>query len=382
MVTNFTNSHNMYRIDRPMRVEKVKNGYILPQLLIKEEKPMWGLGGVCDEEKKFVELSYYDGNWATHGGGYDFEEADFIDENVVYFGVFFKHWGHFLIDLVGRAWYMAQNDVSSCKIAYLGEEEITGNFLQFFELLGIKKEQLIRIQKPTRFREVIVPEYAASSCVWYSDEYLSIFDTIAKNTLTEEVEITVPEKVYFSRLAFRKAVSSEVGEEYLAKWLFANGYEAVAPEKLSLKEQVHVWNKAKSIACLDGTIPINLNFSLNKDLQLLVMHKTSLEHLNLEMSLLMRPCNVTLLDAFWEPFKKYPTSIGSGPFLLCVSDDIVEYSNTADMVMPFSEKERKKQRKKCYWKLVKIIINLKGRLRMFLSKITPKFIKKALRRGQ
>ncbi|MBR2903184.1 MAG: hypothetical protein IKC37_00905, partial [Clostridia bacterium] len=64
MVTGFTNPHNMYRLDRPMKVERVENGVILPQLAIKEEKPMWGLGGVCDKEGKFVELSYYDGNWA------------------------------------------------------------------------------------------------------------------------------------------------------------------------------------------------------------------------------------------------------------------------------------------------------------------------------
>ena len=342
---------------------------------------MWGLGGVCDKDNNFIDLSFYDGNWATHGGKYDFSEEECVDETVVYFGVFFKHWGHFLIDLVGRAWYFVGRDMSKVKVAYLGDEKPTGNFLQFFELLGIKEDQLLRIQKPTRFKEVIVPECSVSSCVWYTDEYSSIFEEIARKVKEEDIEMTVPEKVYFSRLGFGKAKRTEVGEEYLAAWLSANGYEPISPETLSLKEQVVVWNKAKYIACLDGTIPINLNFSNNKDLHLLVMHKTHLEHQNLEMSLLMRPCDVTLIDAYWEPFKKYPRSIGAGPFLLCISSDVLEFAKKSDMVMPFSEKEIKKQRRKSYFGLLKVIVDVKGKARRFISKVVPKKIKKMLGRG-
>ena len=125
MVTKFKNAHGMYRLETAMRMERVENGVVLPQKEITEPVPMWGLGGVCDKDNTFVELSYYDGNWATHGGGYAFEEEEYIDEPAIYLGVFFKHWGHFLIDLVGRAWYFVNRDVSKYKIAYLGEEEIS-----------------------------------------------------------------------------------------------------------------------------------------------------------------------------------------------------------------------------------------------------------------
>lgn len=379
MVEKFQNTHNMYKLERSMRVDVGLNGVILPRKFCRNPVPMWGLGGVCNEKGEFVQLSYYDGNWATHGGKYEWKNEEYCDETAIYFGYFFKHWGHFLIDLVGRAWYFVNRDVSKYKIAYLGDQEIEGNFLEFFELLGVRKEQLIRITKPTRFKEVIVPEYSASSCKWYTDEYLSIFTAIAESVEKENIDFPVPEKVYFSRLAFGKAKSSEVGEEYIAHWLAVNGYQAVSPEKLSLRQQVQIWNKAKSIACLDGTIPLNLNFSKNNQLQLLVMHKTHLEHLNLEMSLLMRPCDVTLMDAYWEPFKKYPKSIGSGPFLLCISEDVVAYSQQQGMEMPFSEQERKKQRKKCYWKLVRTIIDFKGKVRRIASKMIPNSIKSKLR---
>ena len=100
------------------------------------------------------------------------------------------------------------------------------------------------------------------------------------------------------------------------------------------------------------------------------------------MSLLMRPCDVTLIDAYWEPFKKYPKSIGSGPFLLCISEDVLAYSMQSGMTMPFSDKEIKKQRKKSYWKLVKTIMDVKGKLRRFVSKLVPKKLKEKLRGGR
>ena len=50
-----------------MVCQTVPYGLILPRRDV-EQGPMWGLGGVCDEHNHFVELSAYDGGWATQGG--------------------------------------------------------------------------------------------------------------------------------------------------------------------------------------------------------------------------------------------------------------------------------------------------------------------------
>ncbi len=379
MVTAFGNAHNMYRLERPMEVAKIDNGVVLPRTQ-PSEYPRWGLGGVCDAQNEFVALSFYDGGWATHGGKYDWQEEDLLDCDVLYFGYFFPHWGHFLVDQIGRLWYYLQAEHPKClKIAYLGDEEPAGNFLQFFQLLGIDPEQLLRITRPTRFRKVYVPEFSCKSCVWYTQEYRSIFDAIAAAACGQSA-FDVPQKVYFSRRSFGKALDSEFGEEHLLQWLTVNGYTAISPEKLSLVDQVTIWNRAEQIACLDGSIPLNLNFSCNPQLKLLVMHKTHLEHLNLDLSLLMRPCRVTLLDAYYEPYKKYPTSIGAGPFLLCISQDVLQYSIEQGMAMPFSQKDLKKQRRVGVWKLTWRILNLKGRIRILASRLLPQKAKTAIRK--
>jgi hypothetical protein len=298
--------------------------------------------------------------------------------------MFFNHWGHFLIDLMGRLWYYAQGKGRGIKLAYLGEEEPKGNFLEIFELLGIPSEDLIHITKPTRFRNVIVPEFSCKSCEWYSQEYQSIFDTMIQKVEQEKYcphKWGSVQKVYFSRTAFGKAKATEFGEDLIVRWMESNGFTSIAPETLSVRDQIWLWNNAEEIACLDGSIPMSIAFSQNSRLKLTILHKTSLEHLNVELYLLMRPCDVTLLDVWYEPYKKYPKNIGAGPFLLHLGSDAKELSRQRGWKFPFKDQELLHYRRVNQRKLVWSIINIKGRVWVVYSKLTPKFLKKLLRRG-
>lgn len=382
MITGFENSHNMYRLDRPMEIRTVPNGIVLPQKQV-DDGPMWGLGGVCDGDNAFVELSAYDGGWATHGGSYPWDEETYMDCDVVYFGMFFNHWGHFLIDLMGRLWYYVQNKGTNVKLAYLGDEEPRGNFLEVFSLLGIRQEDMIHVTVPTRFRKVIVPEFSCKSCVWYSEEYKSIFDSMIARVAEEGYapeNLKDVKKVYFSRLSFGKAKSTEFGEQNIARWLEANGFASVGPETLSVRDQIYLWNHAEEIACLDGSIPMSIAFSNHPELKLAILHKTSLEHLNVELFLLMRPCDAVFLDVWYEPFKGYPKNIGAGPFLLHLGEDAQEYSVRRGWVFPFTAEELRKERSINCVKLAWRIGNLDGKLRLLASKAVPQPVKDAIRR--
>ena len=371
MITGFENKHNMFCLDRPMDVQTVSRGVVLPRKNV-ESGPMWGLGGVCDETGKFVELSAYDGGWAAHGGAYPYEVPEYMDEDVVYFGLFFRHWGHFLVDLLGRMWYIAR--FGRKKVVYLGEEEPTGNFLECFRLLGLEEEDLIRVTKPTQFRNVIVPEFSCKSCEWYSDEYRDIFNTMVANAQTQGIP---GKKIYFSRLDFGRG--KEVGEKQIAQWALSNGFTAVAPEKLTVIQQIAIWNSAEEILCLDGSIPISVAFSRNENLRLTVLHKTSLEHLNLELYLLMRPCLVTLMNAYREPFRGYPKNIGAGPFLLEIGEDIIRYSQEQGMVVPYTKGQLAWIRWGNDFRLLWKIWNLPLKCRILVSRLMPDRLKKMIR---
>ncbi|WP_372922674.1 glycosyltransferase family 61 protein [Roseovarius sp.] len=331
----------MYCSDETMTVQEVPAGIVLPRRG-SAEGPRWGLGGVCDADNVFVTLSAYDGGWGKHGGYYPWQTEDYRDEEVVYFGPFFRHWGHFLVDLVGRAWFFTYRNPQPqhLKIAYLGEHDPSGNYLEFFELLGITPQQMIRITKPTRFKKVIVPQFSCRSCAWYTEEYRSIFDHMARRVRAEDhapAALKHLRKVYFSRLAFGKAKKTEAGEDQIAAWLNENGFSLIGPETLSLRDQIYLWNHADEVVCLNGSIPMNVAFSLNSDLRLLVLNKASRPHCNLDLFLMMRPCEATLLDAYREPIKGYPKTLGSGPFLLSMTDDLRQYSQQNHLEWPFTD---------------------------------------------
>lgn len=366
-----------------LQIEEYPGGLILPR---KETAsgPMWGLGGVCDATNQFVESSFYDGGWATHGGGYPWEDETYVDEDVVYVGMFYLHWGHFLIDLTNRYWALPvlQKRNAKIKIAYLGEEEPGENHIRFFELLGIQKEQLCHIQKPTRFRKVYVPQQGFKSCSWYTDEYIQMLDGMVENALTSGrvfLEFEKADKVYFSRRSFSKAVGSEFGEEYFQTVFEQNGFTVLAPEALSLDQQIYIWNHAREIVCMNGTIPLNVLFCCNPNLKLTILNKTSIFHENPMILLKMRGVAARFVDIYREPLKGYPKSLGSGPFLLWPTENFSQYCDENLLRVGISPTEEKKyfrkQTLRYYWAVLGVV----PKLRLFLSRLTPSWIKKMRR---
>ena len=137
-----SSARDFLRSDK-LQVITIKNGLILPAH--ENSSKLWADGGVIDEKGNFVELS---GNGYIFGGKYDYDEAEvkYVDEEVVFFGPFIKHWGHFICDQIGRLWYI-KNNPQKYKIAYCGWNwrqgpgDLDGNYLELLELLGCKKSQ-------------------------------------------------------------------------------------------------------------------------------------------------------------------------------------------------------------------------------------------------
>jgi len=366
------------------KATKYDNAIILPQREV-QSGPMWGLGGVCDENGSFIKDSFYDGGWASHGGKYEWKEEEWVDDNAVYFGVFFKHWGHFLIDLTTRCWFlpiMARSN-QDFVVAYLGDVEPDGNYLRFFELLGVRKEQLKRITVPTRFAHVYVPEQGFKSCEWYTEEHVHMVNCIVDAVLKcEESFPSLRElkKVYFTRRAFSKARHSEFGEEYFESLFAKNGFTSVSPELLSLEEQIYLWNHAEEIVCVNGTIPLNALFCKNRDLKLTVLNKTSILHENPYILLRMRGISAEFLDVYKEPLKGYPKSLGEGPFLFWPSEQFDRYCREHGMAELYGKTRRTlfflRQKLKYHW----AVLGLTDKARSFLSRSLSQQTKQAIKR--
>lgn len=335
-----------------LTIQSVANGLILP---FRRCRHSTGLGGVLDAKGIFMEKSYLHGGSFEHGGPYDFDKSTLVKSNdkVIYFGYYLPHWGHFLIDCLGRMWPFVDteiyNKLNDYKVAYISnaQEGMYDNCYEFFAALGIKRERIIHINQPTQFQEVLIPDvdYTAEPGRTFAPQYIQLYDTVAQNILKKhdlkEVEDKFGsiEKVYFTRSKLRGAKSREVGLSVIDKVFRNGGYNIIAPEKLSLIEQVLIWNNARRIACINGTIPLNVIFVTpsaghDKPLTITVLNKMEHTHRNLMEYLSLRS-NITSEFVDVQDIRIKDCAIGDGrglgPFRIGITDELKAWMEKNDI---------------------------------------------------
>lgn len=139
-------------------------------------------GGVFADNNNYIEKSKYIGDWFKFGGNYDLskENIEYLDEDVVYLGFFINHWGHFLIDVIVRMWIIQYKKYLNCKFAFIVEDNstINDNYYQFFELLGLSRDQIVWIDHPIQFKKVFIPSQGKDKDWNISREYLNFLSYV------------------------------------------------------------------------------------------------------------------------------------------------------------------------------------------------------------
>lgn len=328
-----------------LEVEILNKGYVLPQKESMDAHNWMGIGGALNQNKEFVRLSGIEGfaeneGFLVFGGGYSFDEADYVDEEVLYMGAFQPHWGHFLLEYITRLWYLEQC-TPNIKIAYCGfacePNSISGNYLQLLELLGIKKEQLIDVRKPTQFKSIIVPQQGYLRGKYYSNEFKKMLSGIKKRVREVSGELTPIENIYFTRTGFveESANDKERGELEIKVLFEQNNYTAMAPEKLSALEQIYYVSNCKRLVVPVGGASMNALF-LSSDAECVFLKKAYLPDTPADLHIIsqMNEFKKTIfLDAYYKPFKKLPISYGGGPHLLGLTPEIWAFAEDNGMTM-------------------------------------------------
>ena len=141
-----------YFLNKELSVTEVENGIILPVLNTNKYNTSKGAGGVIDKELNYIEssaqLAYNMKNRVY--GKYDIEneKIEYDNETVIYGNFFYKHWGHFIIDIVSRLWYLLEdNSGNKAKIVFttmINDEntKIDGNYKEFLNLFGISDDRI------------------------------------------------------------------------------------------------------------------------------------------------------------------------------------------------------------------------------------------------
>ncbi len=328
------------------------NATILPLRRDPADGLLFGKGGVVDEHGDYVPLSAIEGRVQF---SYPVETPEYRDVTVVYCGYLVDHWGHFLIEGVTRLWYFLENDPTIDKYVFFldeGEErQIKGNYLEFFRLLKIW-DKLEIINKPTTYRQVVVPELGIYMRTAYTPKLLKVFDTIADNVQVDPSWET-PEKIYYSRSQFQKGIPFEFGFATLDDFFQRNGYTILFPEKVPLGQMVHYIRNAKVVATLSGSLPHNMLFG-RQGQKVEILERFVISDDNQTDVNRMRELDVTYIDANIPVF---PTDF-VGPFIMGYTDCLQRFAQDRGYVPPDSQYLTPKHYKQCFRRYMDAYIDL------------------------
>lgn len=287
------------------------------------------------------------------GGTYQIDEIEKRDETVVYCGLFVKHWGHFLVEVVSRLWYFLEQDNGNLKYVFVVEEKntekIDGNYLRFFQLLGID-DRIEIINKPVRFKTVIVPELGYSRMHYYSDQYKNIFETVAQNAVAVNPSINKADKIYFSRGHFKKAIDSEIGDDFLESYFKSNGFMILYPEELTLEEMICFIRNADVCATPSGTLPHNYLFAQDNKKIIVVERMTLINEMQVDVDRI-KDLDLTYIDGHWLI---YPGMSGGGPFCYGYTKEFRKFTDDYKYEQPDSYFLSEKYKKRILRRFIKV----------------------------
>lgn len=229
--------------------------------------------------------------------------VDVRQETVVFGGIIFGHFGHELIDGLTRLWHFARHPEKGLKYVFVTQPGASTQHAEaFFKLAGLRYEIL---KQPTQFAEVIVPDEAYMTGEGGNAAWLEWFDHI-KARVGNPVD---GGKVYLTRRQW--PAKDGVGEEYFEEFFKGLGYDVVAPEKLSLDEQIRLIAGASHIACTMGTMAHMLAFArTGADVVILLRSPSSVMPAQLAINTL-RGFKWRMVDATRNPL---PTGQSNGCF--------------------------------------------------------------------
>ena len=316
---------------KELKCDSYIDAVILPIKKQNDDGMQFGLGGVVDSQGVYVESSSIE---KRVGGAYPYSISRVENSKVVYCGYCVKHWGHFLIEAVARIWYFLENDNSVDKYVFVSEEngstELFGNYLEFFELLGVA-DKLQIINKPVKYREVLVPELSYSRKYYYHDKYKEVFDRIAENANKSfKQNKKMPKKVFLSRSQFAKAKQAEIGLDYLDHYFSKNGYTILYPEKLSLTQLIQYLYNADVCASSSGTIPHNLLFSQKGKKAIIVERQTTVNEIQANIDIVC-DLDVTYIDGHYSI---YPVLAGYGPYIFGYTKCFQKFNEDFENIPP------------------------------------------------
>ena len=188
-----------------------------------------------------------------------------LDEDVIYLGPLFNHYGRVLLETLARVWYL--NDVDpSVKVVFNNANSAQAAHApwvpKLLSMFGIPTERILGLGEPTRLRRAIVPEplfeQFYSAHVDMARPFRQVAERIASDVAVSE------QPLYLSRRRLTSRQRPVVGESELEDLLREQGFTIAYPETMTIEAQVRMINSHADIFSSLGSAAHNILFALGK----------------------------------------------------------------------------------------------------------------------
>jgi Glycosyltransferase 61 len=209
------------------------------------------------------------------------ELAGELDEEVIYLGWLYDHYGHFLMRSLARAWFLSEVD-RTVKVVFHHPSPArwrpAGWALQMLEAFGIPPDRMVTLATPTRLRRLIVPEPLFEPRSAADDNIVRAHEAMARPYRDVAARIAADVKpsaqpVYLSRRYLPSSQRLIIGEDELEDILRLNGFRIAHPERMPFKDQVRLVNSHTDIFSNAGSAAQNVLFALHAPRLHLLTHE-------------------------------------------------------------------------------------------------------------
>lgn len=186
-----------------------------------------------------------------------------VDEEVIYLGWYFGHFGHFLLESLSRMWVLPELDSTLRVVFHTQRRPVpSGTTLRILEAFGVPLDRILFLDSQTALRRVIIPEPLYELSHSAHELMPRPYRTIAASMVTGSDQSNQP--IYLSRRLLPSGKRPIVGEYEMEEVLRENGFLIVHPETMTFEDQVRMVNRHRDIYTSDGSAAYMPLFSLTK----------------------------------------------------------------------------------------------------------------------
>lgn len=191
-------------------------------------------------------------------------QIDYIDADVLWLGWLFEHFGHFLLESLGRAWFLPQ--VGSSIPVIFNKPDVNDISQPMSSILGaldVPPDRILPTDKPLRFRNVICPDPAFELQYLVHPCFVEPFRKITRRVVDDDV-VASDQPLYLSRSALGNDKRRIDGETELEEWLVARGVAIYHPQEHDIEDQVRTLNKHRVVISSNGSAAHLILFARQK----------------------------------------------------------------------------------------------------------------------